>query len=72
MFKPKNEKQNEDVSNLIQLVGQTHRKILSKQQSSPPAIRVGPISLNSNVLKPFSPVPTNAITNPMAVVPSPT
>lgn len=35
-------------------------------------INDGPISLNSLVLNPFSPVPTNAITNPMATVPNPT
>lgn len=34
-------------------------------------IIIGPISLNSVVLKPFSPVPTNAITNPSAIVPKP-
>lgn len=35
-------------------------------------INDGPISLNSLVLNPFSPVPTNAITKPIAIVPRPT
>lgn len=35
-------------------------------------INDGPISLNSTVLKPFSPVPTKAITKPIAIVPNPT
>lgn len=35
-------------------------------------INDGPISLNSTVLNPFSPVPTNAITKPIATVPRPT
>lgn len=35
-------------------------------------INDGPISLSSTVLNPFSPVPTNAITRPMATVPKPT
>lgn len=35
-------------------------------------INAGPISLNSTVLNPFSPVPTKAITRPMATVPNPT
>lgn len=35
-------------------------------------INVGPISRNSTVLNPFSPVPTNAITKPIATVPKPT
>lgn len=45
---------------------------LSRQQRTPPAIRVGPISLSSRVLKPFSPVPTKAMTIPTATVPRPT
>lgn len=35
-------------------------------------INDGPISLNSTVLNPFSPVPTNAITRPIAIEPKPT
>lgn len=35
-------------------------------------IKDGPISRNSTVLKPFSPVPTKAITKPRAIVPRPT
>lgn len=35
-------------------------------------INEGPINLNSTVLNPFSPVPTNDITNPIAIVPKPT
>lgn len=35
-------------------------------------INDGPINLNSSVLNPFSPVPTNTITKPRATVPKPT
>lgn len=40
--------------------------------SSHVPINDGPISLNSTVLNPFSPVPTKAITKPIATVPNPT
>lgn len=44
-------------------------KTLTTQKSP---ISDGPIHRSSSVLNPFSPVPTNAITNPKATVPSPT
>lgn len=44
---------------------------LSHQDKRSP-INDGPMSRSSTVLNPFSPVPTNAITKPMAIVPKPT
>lgn len=47
------------------------KSIEANCKSNPP-INDGPISLSSTVLNPFSPVPTNAITKPIAMVPKPT
>lgn len=43
----------------------------NRQHSKPAHSSEGPTSLNSGLRNPFSPVPTNDITNPSAVVPSP-
>lgn len=52
--------------------GQIHKSTLTKQKNSPIAIKVGPINRSSNVLKPFSPLPTKEMTSPIADVPRPT
>lgn len=60
------------VAGSTHLEGQTHSMTRSRQQSTPPAMSVGPMRRSSSVLKPFSPVPTNAMTMPTATVPRPT
>ena len=52
--------------------GTVQNSTLKSAKNTPQPTRLGPISFNSNVRKPLSPRPTNVITSPIDIIPSPT
>jgi len=56
---------------LLKHEGRVQKRTRNKAKKTPQPTRLGPISLSSRVLNPFSPRPTKVMTRPTEIIPSP-